>query len=187
MIREATPDDANAIAAVHRAAFAASKHGYAGEDELVAGCEAEGETIFSDVATARVGEAQRVIGHAMWSGVEIADQPGRRGMLCVGPIGVLPGWQGRGVGAALMERGIAQARDARCVALFVLGDPAYYGRFGFRPASGFGWTNPYGVDAEFMALPLRGEVTDEWAGGVRARARCFQPEALAELEARHRA
>ncbi|MEM6334286.1 MAG: N-acetyltransferase [Planctomycetota bacterium] len=180
-MRSAEPADAEAIAAVHRAAFAASEHGYAGEDELVAACEVEGETIFSDVA--EVGE--RVIGHALWSGIEVVDQPGLRGLLGVGPIGVLPGWQGRGVGSALMRRGIAQAREARCTALFVLGDPKYYGRFGFRPAAEFGWADVYGGGAAFMALPLR-DVGPEWAGTVRSRAKAFWPEALAALEEKHR-
>ncbi|MEM0915672.1 MAG: N-acetyltransferase [Planctomycetota bacterium] len=185
-VREATPADADAIAALHRAAFAASSHGYAGEDELVAACEDEGEVVFSDVATAWVGDVERVIGHALWSGMHPADQPGVRGMLCVGPIAVLPGWQGRGVGSALLRRGIAQARDARVAALFVLGDPAYYGRFGFRPATDLGFGNAYDAGDAFHALPLRDPLPLEWQGTVVARAACFQPDALAALEARHK-
>jgi len=44
---------------------------------------------------------------------------------------VLPRWQGRGIGSALVEAGLAAMREEwdGCV---VLGDPAFYDRFGFR-------------------------------------------------------
>lgn len=62
--------------------------------------------------------------------------------LGVGPVGVLPGVQKQGVGTVLVHAllAVAEAADESLVAL--LGDPAYYRRFGFRPAVELGITAP---------------------------------------------
>lgn len=56
-------------------------------------------------------------------------------LLGLGPLAVAPEHQRQGVGAALVNKGLdaCRKRNARLVA--VLGDPAYYGRFGFEPAA----------------------------------------------------
>jgi len=186
-LRDARPDDAPAIADLHRAAFAASPHGYAGEDELVAQCDAQGETVFSHVACLEGQPDGHIVAHALWSGVHPVDQPGVRGMLCLGPLGVLPAWQRHGVGAALVRHGIREAKDARVALLLVLGDPAYYARFGFRPAAELGFDNVYDAGDAFQALALRDSLPPEWTPStLAARAACFQPDALAALEAKHK-
>lgn len=47
------------------------------------------------------------------------------------PLAVLPGRQGWGIGSALVRAALARAKEVGWAAAFVLGDPAYYGRFGF--------------------------------------------------------
>ena len=56
--------------------------------------------------------------------------------LCVGPLAVLPEFQGKGVGSALMERVLAQARELGWESAVLTGSPKYYSRFGFVPAHG---------------------------------------------------
>jgi putative acetyltransferase len=51
--------------------------------------------------------------------------------LGLGPLGVLPDRQRRGVGQALMHAVLAAADALGAPAVFLLGDPAYYRRFGF--------------------------------------------------------
>ena len=88
--------------------------------------------------------------------------------LGLGPLGVLPAWQGRRVGSALMYAvlGAADALDESLVVL--LGHADYYPRFGFRPAIEYGVTPPVAEwrPAHFQARPLtayrpsiRGEFT----------------------------
>jgi putative acetyltransferase len=79
-----------------------------------------------------------VVGHVVATRARVGDVPA----LGVGPLGVLPRAQGRGVGRALMYAllGAAQARDETIVAL--LCEPAYYGRFGFVAATDVGITPP---------------------------------------------
>ena len=57
-------------------------------------------------------------------------------------IGVLPGMQGRGIGAALMHGVLAAADAIAEPAVFLLGEPAFYGRFGFVAASSIGVAAP---------------------------------------------
>lgn len=93
-----------------------------------------------------------VRGHALFSwiyavGVDAAP------VIALGPVGVSPAWQGKGVGTALIEHGLAATRALPCGAVAVLGAPSYYARFGFRRAGGFG----VGPDMpEMMLLDLGG-------------------------------
>ena len=76
----------------------------------------------------------------------------------VGPIGVLPDHQAKGIGSALMNA-LLSAADAQDVPLVVLlGSPEYYGRFGFRPAVDLGVMPPEPTwGSAFQARPLRAD------------------------------
>lgn len=137
-IREETPADIAAIDAVHRAAFAPEPHSRQTEHLIVNALRSAGALTVSLVA-----ELQgQVVGHAAASPVSLSD--GSIGWHCVGPIGVLPGLQRSGIGSALIQHLQAQG-SAGCV---LVGEPAYYGRFGFRAGLGLVWP---GVPAEYAA------------------------------------
>jgi putative acetyltransferase len=96
-------------------------------------------------------EGEQVVGHVVCSRGFVDDQPA----LGLGPVSVLPHHQGAGVGSALMHAvlGAAEAQDETLVAL--LGDPAYYTRFGFVPASALSIAAPEPAwDDYFQARPL---------------------------------
>ena len=79
-----------------------------------------------------------VVGHVTASRAKV----GFDSVVAVGPIGVLPEHQGKGIGSALM-RALLGAADAQDVPLVVLlGSPQYYGRFGFRAAAELGVVAP---------------------------------------------
>jgi putative acetyltransferase len=75
--------------------------------------------------------------------------------LGLAPLSVLPQWQRRGIGSALIEAALQRARAQECRAIFVLGDPDYYGRFGFRTDLAAGFSSPY-AGPHFMVLSLGG-------------------------------
>ena len=75
--------------------------------------------------------------------------------VALAPLAVEAAWRKQGVGEALVQAGIAQLADAGGVLAFVLGDPAYYGRFGFAAEWARGFASPYAGDY-LMALPLQG-------------------------------
>lgn len=79
-----------------------------------------------------------VVGHVVCTRGTVDGSPA----LGLGPLAVRPDWQRRGVGKALMHAVLAaaDALDEPLVAL--LGEPGYYGRYGFRAASVYGITPP---------------------------------------------
>lgn len=108
-----------------------------------------------------VAEADgQLAGHVAVSPVSIHDGTDR--WFGLGPISVLPAHQGRGIGTRLMEAALQQLRSASANGCVVLGDPAYYGRFGFSPLAGL--VLPGVPAAYFQAMVFngglpRGEVT----------------------------
>ena len=79
-----------------------------------------------------------IVGHVTASRATVATDP----VVAVGPIGVLPGHQGTGIGSALMEALLAAADAAKVPLVALLGAPEYYRRFGFRPARELGVIPP---------------------------------------------
>ena len=71
-----------------------------------------------------------VVGHVLTSRADLDGRP----VAAVAPLAVHPDWQGRGVGTALMTELIDRADRQSWPLLALLGNPAYYGRFGFEPA-----------------------------------------------------
>jgi putative acetyltransferase len=102
-----------------------------------------------------------------------------RGIVGVAPLAVTPRWQGRGVGTALMVELLRRIEAGGWPIVVVLGDPTYYGRFGFEPAGRIGISYaPWGsAISDFQACSfgpvdpgLRGEYRYCWElGGGRAQ------------------
>lgn len=125
LIREENPLDIEAISAVHRAAFAGLSYSAQTEHKIVCDLRASGSLLLSLVAE----ENATVVGHVVFAPVRIG------GRACpwvgLGPLGILPEWQGRHVGKALIEAGLERLRQSGIEGVVVLGDPEYYQRFGF--------------------------------------------------------
>ena len=142
MIRYARPTDHAAIAEVVAAAF-----GREDEALLVARLRAEGDAMFELVAEADEGVCGHILFSRLW-----ADHPGLFAALA--PLAVRPQRQGSGLGSELVRSGLASAREFGCHGVLVLGDPAYYGRFGFSADHAREVTSPFKGLAAFQALPL---------------------------------
>lgn len=157
-IRADEAADRAAVAAVHLAAFPS-----AAEARLVNMLRTSGRAAVSLVAETE----DQVVGHILFSPVSV--EPARPGVAGAGlaPVAVLPSRQCQGIGSQLVMQGIAACRQAGFEFIVVLGDPAYYRRFGFAPASGFGLGNEYGVDREFMVLELSAGCLRGMHGTVR--------------------
>jgi putative acetyltransferase len=83
-----------------------------------------------------------------------AEADGRRlRALGLGPLAVIPGCQGEGVGSTLMKAAVAEARASGVEIIFLLGDPEYYGRFGFTVGAAAAFESPY-AGPYFQALAL---------------------------------
>lgn len=147
-LRSETPADTPAIRALITKAFAVAEHSSGTEAAIVDALRARDELTLSLLAE----QDGRVIGHVAFSPVAIGD--GAAGWYGLGPVAVAPDCQGAGIGAALIEAGLARLRQAGAGGCVVLGDPGYYARFGFANEAGLRYE---GAPAEyFMALTLDG-------------------------------
>lgn len=73
---------------------------------------------------------QQVVGHIAFSPVEISD--GSRNWYTLGPVSVTPELQRQGIGQALVKTGLAELRTRGAEGCVLVGEPGFYGRFGFR-------------------------------------------------------
>jgi putative acetyltransferase len=119
-IRESTANDLESLATIYRGAFP-DEDLLPLVDELL---EAPAG-VLSLVAIA--GSA--VVGHVIFTFCRVAGHMDKVALL--GPLAVAPDWQRRGIGTALIRDGLDRLEQAGVSRVFVLGDPAYYGRHGF--------------------------------------------------------
>jgi putative acetyltransferase len=160
LVRAERPGDELAVRRVNEAAFERVAEG-----ALVDALRAAGQAVVSLVAEADGA----VVGHVLLSPVAV---DGARSGHVVGlaPMAVVPAWQRRGVGTALVRGALAAARARGHGAVVVLGHPGYYPRFGFVPASRFGLRCEYDApDDAFLACELRPGALDACRGLVRYR------------------
>lgn len=75
-----------------------------------------------------------MVGHIAFSPLKLADRT--PGWYSVGPVSVAPERQRRGIGGALVEAGLARLRKLGAQGCVLVGEPAFYGRFGFVRAEG---------------------------------------------------
>ncbi len=143
-IRAATVSDGTAIRSVHLAAFPT-----AAEADLVDRLERDGDAILSLVAQ----EGGAIVGHVLFSRMTVVGDGETVHALGLAPVAVVPDRQNQGIGARLIETGLSAARDEGADLVFLVGEPAYYGRFGFRADAAAPFTSPYAGEY-FQAKPL---------------------------------
>jgi putative acetyltransferase len=125
-IRPETSADSQTIAAVITCAFLDAAHTSHTEHHIVNALRRAGK-----LAVSLVAEADSVVvGHIAASPVSISD--GTSGWFGLGPVSVLPPHQRRGVGSQLMHEALRALRSRGACGCVVLGEPQFYGRFGFQ-------------------------------------------------------
>jgi putative acetyltransferase len=97
----------------------------------------------------------KIVGYCLflpiWVHSDLTEYPG----LSLGPIAVLPAYQNQGIGGELIRAGHQVGRSLGYRFVVLLGHPSYYPRFGYKVASLWGLSNPWGILSEaFMATEL---------------------------------
>lgn len=121
-IRESLPGDRASIETLYPAAF---------PDEdllpLVGELLAAGPAVLSLAAS----DGPQLVGHAVFTTCSVDNGPDAVALL--GPLAVAPARQRQGIGSALVRAGLERLEADGIKQVYVLGDPNYYGRLGFRP------------------------------------------------------
>jgi putative acetyltransferase len=144
VLRSEAPGDAAEVDALLAEAF-----GQRGEADLVERLRGDGGLALSSVAVCD----GRLAAFAAASPMHRCDGAATGPVLALAPVAVASPLQNRGLGKAVTGAAIDAARQTGALCLTVLGDPAYYGRFGFEPASRHGMTVEAGDFGDaFMAL-----------------------------------
>lgn len=151
VIRRETPADALATELLHDTAFDVPPGRRESlERSLLRDLRAEGSVL--DELTFVAELDGDVVGHVVCSRGSLAEAP----CVALGPISVRPDHQQQGIGAALVMSVVASAERIAAPVVVLLGDPDYYGFFGFVPASRLGISSPGPwEDRYFQALSLR--------------------------------
>lgn len=127
IVRPERAADIDAIRALTETAFRTAPHADGTEHLIIDRLRAAGALTLSLVAEADGA----VVGHVAFSPVSVSD--GSAGWYGLGPISVDPARQGEGIGGALVRAGLEQLKARGAAGCVLLGDPAYYARFGFAP------------------------------------------------------
>ncbi len=146
IIREETNKDINAVRDLTIAAF-----GQQNEADLIDTLRSKAEHYVSLVAE----QNKQVIGHILFTPVTLTENPAGISIAGLAPMAVSPEWQKSGIGSQLVDTGLLACIEAGYKAVVVLGHPAFYPKFGFKPSVGFSIKSEYEVpDEVFMAKEL---------------------------------
>jgi len=150
VVRSETSSDIGAITEVTIAAFKTLEISHHTEQFIIEALRAAKALSLSLVAELD----GRLIGHIAFSPVTISD--GTRNWYGLGPVSVLPDYQRKGIGKALIKEGLSRLRDRNAQGCCLVGHPEYYRRLGFKNMTGL---VHQGVPQEvFLALSFDGHV-----------------------------
>jgi putative acetyltransferase len=149
LIRGEQAGDEDAVRLVVAEAFENHPHGDQREHVIVDALREAGALSVSLVAEVDGG----IAGHIAFSQVRVGGA--FQGWYGLGPVAVRPQRQGTGIGQALVRAGLERLEGLQAAGCVVVGEPAYYGRFGFKNDPGL---RLEGIPPEFfLALSLRPE------------------------------
>jgi len=153
-LRSATPNDADGIRQVHLNAF-----GTGVEADLVEQLQRDGDAAISLVAV----EDGAIVGHILFSRMNVEADGTALDALGLAPVAVVPALQRRGIGAKLIDAGLRAARERDVHIIFLVGEPDYYGRFGFAAETAAPFASPYAGEY-FQAKALKDDFVPPASG-----------------------
>ena len=122
-------------------------------------------------------DEDEIVGNIIYSKAKVINEENKKfEVLCMGPLGVSPSYQRKGIGSKLMNFSIEKAKKLGYKAIIIFGNPDYYHRFGFINAKEYGIQTSLGVNFEaFMALEL-------YDGGLNGISGKYYEDEVFEIE-----
>lgn len=149
-IRQEDVQDHEQVYNVIKAAFEKAVHRDGNEQDLVVALR-KSVSFIPELSLVAVSK-DKVIGYILFTEIKVGEMTA----LALAPLAVLPEYQRLGIGAGLIVEGHKIAAQLQYDYSVVLGDPRYYSKFGYIPASRYQIKAPFDVeDACFMAIKLR--------------------------------
>lgn len=119
-------------------------------------------------------ENDQLIGHILYTKVEIIQAEVPVSAQILAPLAVLPDKQKMGVGSKLINKGLEQLKKSGMELVFVLGHPGYYPRCGFTPAGELGFEAPYPIPEEHAAAWMVQQLKEGIIGSVKGKVQCSE-------------
>lgn len=165
ILRRETEHDFSEIYDFVKLAFETAKVSDGKEQDFVNRLRASGNYIPELALVAE--EDGQIIGHIMLTKTQIDSGDAKHQALLLAPLAVALEHRNRGVGATLINESLGLARTMGYRAVFLVGDPAYYQRFGFRSTEDFGIKDTHGIPPQYvMAHELVDNALDGISGTV---------------------
>lgn len=136
---------------------------------MVAALEGEDS---GDAAAEPAGRGPPIAGMAAFSRMSVTVGGKSVPAVALAPVAVAADQRDQGVAEALVTAGLERLEAAGVVLCFVLGEPAFYERFGFDRALARGFETPYAGDY-LMAVPLQGGLMPCGVRGAANHAAAF--------------
>jgi len=163
-IREATGADFQDVWDVERRAFSTDSEAVLVKNLLA---DPTAQPLISLLAY----EDGKAVGHILLTKAMLDTSP-ELPCLILAPLAVVPEFQKRGIGTALMKEALRLAALRGVDRVFVLGHPGYYPRAGFRnDAEALGFEAPYPIPAKHKAAWMVAELLPGTIGKVRGKVR----------------
>lgn len=160
-IREETAKDREEVEKLVYEAFLKAPHRDGHEQDLVRKLRLSASYI-PELSLVAVSD-ERICGHILFTKAKINDKT----VLALAPLSVLPEFQRQGIGSALIRKGHERARDLGFTCSIVLGDPEYYGKFGYVPAKSRGILAPFDVEDKYFMCRYLTDLPQDISGVIQ--------------------
>lgn len=161
LIRTEEPQDFPKVYNVNTAAFGTSD-----EAQLVDRLRS-GSTFIKELSLVAIVDS-KIVGHILFSKVEIIEGENKNDSLALAPMAVLPEFQKYGIGSKLVEAGLSKAKELGHKSVIVLGHEKFYPKFGFTPANKWNIKAPFNIPtSSFMGLELEEGAFENVSGVVQ--------------------
>lgn len=170
-IRQESPEDYIRVVELTEKAFETMEYSQGDEGKLVENLR-KSSTFIPELSLVAEHNGE-IAGHILFSPIHIQSEKILVDSLVLGPVSVLPEYQHRGIGTKLILAGHQKARELGYNSVILIGHPAYYPRFGYKTASGWGLKVALELPSDdvFMAV----ELTENALSGVSGMV-IFPPE-----------